>query len=602
MRDWLDLKSKGLNNMPGVPVAEASGVADTLYKLNKRKKETGPAEKGLSFPYTIGGNTASAHDFLFGDPKLRNLSLGEPMQFSISWTYYKGIFDDAVKDCQKPFADMLTSVDKATEGFWGIIADYGTPYNLLILRRVTSDTRLAELKTLFAQYWRQGWGDSSPESILREGRLYEIDFSMFESLPAWHSDNKAPRYNPATLTLLVRDKEKKGHLEPKFIRVWSKNVEPAVSLGLPSRGEVYSRGLSTDGAWLYALQAAKTSATLYGIWLGHVYHWHIVTAAMQGTMYDTISRSHPIYQLLKPQSDYLIEFDHVLLNKLPVLGEIFSQIAPPSCIGNPEAFLKLTDMFATDRQFWEDDPKTELANNGLEEEHFTRDKPWDMYPVARHLILVWDICERFVSDFVFATYPDDSHVAADKPLQSWMNAAADPGKGNLRGLFPGIPVMNNRGALRHLLTSLVYRVTVHGVSRLIQSANPELTWVANFPPCLQREDIPPNGLDLNTQELLTYLPNTGTIGEMLNFYFAFAFSKPYVPLIPPGNAKTPDGSPSRGAYGKDLYFSGGTSEPRNAALMTFRQEMEDFIRSEYKWWKKDHFSPDVQQWPRNIET
>jgi hypothetical protein len=40
---------------------------------------------------------------------------------------------------------------------------------------VTSDTRLAELKTLFAQYWRQGWGDSSPESILREGRKHVVN-------------------------------------------------------------------------------------------------------------------------------------------------------------------------------------------------------------------------------------------------------------------------------------------------------------------------------------------------------------------------------------------------------------------------------------------
>jgi hypothetical protein len=149
--------------------------------------------------------------------------------------------------------------------------------------------------------------------------------------------------------------------------------------------------------------------------------------------------------------------------------------------------------------------------------------------------------------------------------------------------------MSNRSALGHVLKSLVYRATVHGVSRLIQSANPELTWVANFPPCLQREDIPPNSLDLNTQELLTYLPNTGTIGEMLDFYFAFAFSKPYKPLIPP-------------RPGQDLYFSGGPSEPRNAALLRFRQEMEDFIKSEYKWWKKDRFSSEVQQWPRNIET
>jgi len=46
----------------------------------------------------------------------------------------------------------------------------------------------------------------------------------------------------------------------------------------------YSARSASPGAWLYALQAAKTSVTVYGIWLGHVYHWHLVTAAMQMTM------------------------------------------------------------------------------------------------------------------------------------------------------------------------------------------------------------------------------------------------------------------------------------------------------------------------------
>ena len=53
-----------------------------------------------------------------------------------------------------------------------------------------------------------------------------------------------------------------------------------------------------DKAWLYALQAAKTSITVWGIWLGHVYHWHIVTAAMQMTMYNHLPAGHPLWPLL----------------------------------------------------------------------------------------------------------------------------------------------------------------------------------------------------------------------------------------------------------------------------------------------------------------
>ena len=57
-----------------------------------------------------------------------------------------------------------------------------------------------------------------------------------------------------------------------------------------------------DPAWLYALQAAKTSITVWGIWLGHVYHLHIATAAMQMTMYNHLPADHVLRPLLEPQS------------------------------------------------------------------------------------------------------------------------------------------------------------------------------------------------------------------------------------------------------------------------------------------------------------
>jgi hypothetical protein len=59
---------------------------------------------GLSVNYTIGGHTASAYDFLYGNPALKNLSLDDPKQFAISWTTYKDIYKDAMGVLQ-PFPD-----------------------------------------------------------------------------------------------------------------------------------------------------------------------------------------------------------------------------------------------------------------------------------------------------------------------------------------------------------------------------------------------------------------------------------------------------------------------------------------------------------------
>ena len=70
--------------------------------------------------------------------------------------------------------------------------------------------------------------------------------------------------------------------------------------------------------------------------------------------------------------------------------------------------------------------------------------------------------------------------------------------------------------MKQVLTSLVYRITVHGSSRLNRAANPAVTFVGNFPPTLQKTDIPKPTESFDTTKLLTYLPKTGTIGLMMN--------------------------------------------------------------------------------------
>jgi hypothetical protein len=337
--------------------------------------------------------------------------------------------------------------------------------------------------------------------------------------------------------------------------------------------QIFTRATATDGAWLYALQAAKASITVFGIWLGHVYHWHLVTAAMQMTMFNTLPTDHPIYQLLAPQSKYAIPFADVLLL-------LWSEIAPPTSISTPFQFLELANDYGAGRSYFDDDPKTTLASLGLVEADFTLKAPWDQYPVVQRLLAVWGLTETYVNSYVQATYPTDALVAGDRFLQAWIAASSAPDEGNIRGL----PEMNGRTALARVLASLIYRVTVHGISRLNSTANPALTFIANFPHCLQLPDIPAPSLPLDTKALLAYLPNTETISEAVNFYFTFVFSPPYEPFIPLSGVDTA------------LFFPGGAPDPRNLALIQFRNGLAGFI-NDY-----EPESPQRFQWPLNIET
>ena len=193
---------------------------------------------------------------------------------------------------------------------------------------------------------------------------------------------------------------------------------------------------------------------------------------------------------------------------------------------------------------------------------------------------IWDAAEDYVSQVVADSYASDQDVESDRELQSWISESGKWSEGNVEDL----PEVETIAALTDVLTSLIYRITIHGVSRLTNTANPAMSFVPNFPPCIQNSTIPDPNVDFDTKTLLSYLPRTGTIGLMMTFYFTFAFSAPYVPFIPNDG---PDA---------DLFYPGGVNAPRNKALIKFRQKLEAFIN---KYQEED---PQIHQWPRNVET
>lgn len=145
--------------------------------------------------------------------------------------------------------------------------------------------------------------------------------------------------------------------------------------------------------------------------------------------------------------------------------------------------------------------------------------------------------------------------------------------------------MNSRDALIKMLTSLLYRVTAHGSGRLPASSNPGLTFIANFPPCLQNATIPPAGSPISRAQLLQYLPNTGTLGAELAFYNTFAFSVPYESFIPLQGIDS------------NLFFPGGLADKRNQALVQYRNAIVAMIEE-----LSGDFAPQITQWPLNVET
>ncbi len=543
------------SNVPLLPESKKFDHIKTGRKLVKRSAEVYfTAKWHYNHKYTINGKTHTSYHFMYGTilpSDSHKLSLETAKDFEMSWTNY-----DNIRTENKPFLDKfaatLENIDDANREFWPTIAKGGLPYNLLILQKLKSD-HLSEIKTLFGEMWNDDW-----DNLVKEELLYFIDMRIFDILKP-SKVNGFTRFTPSTVTLLQQN-QKTRELAP-------------IAVHVSRSGETSYNYTPSSKTWLYALQAAKTSITVFGIWLGHVYHWHIISAAVLDIMNKELSPSNPIHKLVSPQSNYLIAFNNFLFHK-------WKDIAPPTSLDTKEQFIELINKYAQERSFFDDDPKATLQRFGIAEKDFTCNKPWDQYPIVASLIEIWDAVEEYIDTFVDTTYNDDSDIIEDKQLQKWIQETSSLDGGNIQGLTSGIKTKND---LKSFLSSLIYRLTVHGTSRLRSSSNPYLTFVGNFPPCLQISDLPSPDKDMSTKELLTYLPKTGTIGEMMTFYNTFAFSSPYEPFIPDEGIDT------------KLHFS-DDSDPRNVALIKFRTAIKNIIEKNSS--KKDQ----IGQWPLNIET
>jgi len=559
----------GLRQIPAVPIILWE-IPITIVRLLLRGKQMEQAQYSLSKEFTIAGKTAPAYSFMYGskqDPSLTSLALEQPDQFSMSWTTFGNIYNachDKFMTGPRSWPKSLVDRAEATRQFWPKIADYGITYNLVVLERV-KDARIQH----FAQELDSVWTAHNMGNLAANRQLYVIDMTLMGALET-PTVKGFPRFTPATLTFLKYDDAAKT-FTPFLIRVAGEN-------GVGAR---YFDAASTDGAWLYALQAAKTSITVWGIWIGHVYHWHVVTAAMQMTMFKTLPRTHIVRQLLGRQSDYLIAFDEVLLF-------FWSFIGPPTSVNTGRRFLNLLDAFALGRNFFDDDPEDTLKKLGLLDtpERFMVATPWDQYPVVGYLMDLWPKTQQYVHRVVEAAYPNETDVAADDDLQNWISDSGDESEGNVRGL----PPMTNKLNLERVLTSLIFRITVHGISRMNQVANPAHMFVANFPPCLQETAIPEPTTPINTRRLLEYLPRTGTIGEYNRFLYVFAYSTPYKPFIPLEGIDA------------ELSFEGPAGADCNTALREYREDVKRFMENYARTSVIENDSVLVHQWALNIET
>jgi hypothetical protein len=509
-------------------------------------------ESRFARPLTRSPRVAPAQVIAGSADDYSAFTLEDPSQFSMAWTTFQDLFRQGYSRLDT-YVAALTDPEAATRQFWPMIRSTALPYNLFVLRKLTA-AMAADYRTNFGGGWLSEYDD-----LLNAGNLYGIDMTVFSGLEPEKLSNGTARFTPNSMSLLTMDR--------------TKNLAPiAVYVADPQNVNNAQTYTPKSDAWIYALLAVKTSMTVYGIWLGHVYTQHIVTAAMVMATLNTLPSNNIIYQLLAAQCDYIVAFDLILMLA-------WSSIAPPTSISDTGKFLTLCNAFSANHDFFSTDPANMLAtlNPADFSDPAIDDQPWNLYPNVQVVNKIWAMVATYVDVVVDAGYANDAAVAADKDLANGIEFASTTGK------VAGLPKMASTAALKAVVTSILYRITYHGMGRLRNVGAPEPPFAPNYPPCLQNTTIPDPAAPLSTADLLTYLPNTGTLGSLISFYYTFAYNAPYLPLVP--NKGPAD----------ELFFDQIKYPTANQALIDFRKGIESFIA----WFQPDWAQ--TGQWPRNIE-
>jgi hypothetical protein len=240
MEAWLSFLTKRSESNS----TEASGGASSTMPPVESVAESGPQDDYSAF------------------------AMEEPSQFSMAWTTFEDGFRKGYPHIAQ-YTAAIADPQEATRQFWPRLRNSALPYNLLVLKKLNVASASA-----FQNNFEGSWLPEYDE-FMQTGRLYGIDMTIFSDLKPQQVSNGTVRYTPSTMTLLQMDDQK--------------NLNPlAVFVSDPTNVDCQQIYTPSSPAWIYGLLAAQTSLTVHGIWLGHVYTLHLVTAAMQMTMLNTL--------------------------------------------------------------------------------------------------------------------------------------------------------------------------------------------------------------------------------------------------------------------------------------------------------------------------
>jgi arachidonate 15-lipoxygenase len=281
-----------------------------------------------------------------------------------------------------------------------------------------------------ATYARALGGADQLDQALAEGRLFLVDYALFDGLPMGTSDGME-KYLWAPLALFARLAD--GHLHPVAIQT-GQQPGPANPIWTPADGV----------AWRMAKTAVQTAEMNMNGVVAHFGLCHAVAEAFICITHRQLAPAHPLLHLLGPHFHYTLAVNETARTSLVSAGGTQEVLQSGTLAGN---FVVINRALAGLR-FDGIGARAEFAARRVDDPARLPNYPFrdDGVPIA-------DALGRWAEAYVRVYYADDAAVAADAEVQGWAAELGGPGG------FGGMPALDSIAALAGFVGDMLWRLT-----------------------------------------------------------------------------------------------------------------------------------------------
>ncbi len=356
------------------------------------------------------------------------------------------------------------------------------------------------------EHLKQYLGDDfSLQSALEQGKLYLVDYEIFEDIIDSSQEDQLGRYSCCPLCLFyLNEKEQLLPVAIKIKQKYNKESDPYPEFFTPS---------SSKAEWKAAKLAVSATDIAYQGIIAHLLDTHLALEVCAVSTYRTLSPEHIIYQLLKPHFFNTLAINYMARSVFLGRGGFFDSTGALGYTSSNELL---------SRAYW---------GKGLVTNY--QGEPWQLYQKALpynlesrdvqdlpnyyykdDALLMWEATKNYVSDVIKNHYKNNQAVENDDKLQAWKNELISADAGTIQGLLPPEKAeqltgkLNNVEDVIEILTTMIFLAsTQHAAVNFGQYDYG--AWVANMPFALYK---PFSSLyTVNTEEerekmLLKWLP------------------------------------------------------------------------------------------------